>query len=208
VLLAAGLYGEAGSILSELKKSQREGSAYPHYRQRLAEEFGDALWYFVRLVAKCDPGLLTALPRAVPAMPSSDKGIASSLRFGAAVGDVLRKVQQGPVSAVRTSLDVFWAQLLALAAEANVELKDAAAGNVQSPVPVSPNEAEAIGQPLLRNLLPWPDEPRLPLEDLEQLASTLRVEKAGLPPELTRHDERARHQGAESPCTATYAPEV
>src|SRR5437899_7760512 len=104
VLLAAGLYGEVGSILSELKKSQREGSAYPHYRQRLAEEFGDALWYFVRLVAKCEPELLSTLPRAVRGAPSTDKGIASSLRFGAAVGDVLRNVQEGPVSALRTSL--------------------------------------------------------------------------------------------------------
>jgi MazG-like nucleotide pyrophosphohydrolase family protein len=130
ILLAAGLYGEAGSILSELKKSQREGSAYPHYRHRLAEEFGDALWYFVRLVAKCDPGLLSTLPRAVSGVPSSDKGIASSLRFGAAVGDVLRKVQEGPGSALGTSLDAFWGELLALAAKANVKLQDAAAGNV------------------------------------------------------------------------------
>lgn len=73
------------------------------------------------------------------------------------------------------------------------------ARQMQSPVPIPPNEAEALGQPLLRNLLPWPDEPRLPQEDLEQLASTLRVEKAGLPHELTPYDERARHEGAESP---------
>src|SRR5712692_4572903 len=88
LLLAAGLYGESGSILAELKKSQREGPAYPHYRQRLTEEFGDALWYFVRLVSKCDPELLGALPRAVRSAASTDKGIASSLRFGATVGDV------------------------------------------------------------------------------------------------------------------------
>jgi NTP pyrophosphatase (non-canonical NTP hydrolase) len=130
VLLAAGLYGEAGSILSELKKSQREGPAYPHYRQRLTEEFGDTLWYFVRLVAKCDPELLDALPRAVPGTASADKSIASSLRFGAAVGDLLRNVQQGPISALRTSLQSFWAELLALATEASVELESAAAGNV------------------------------------------------------------------------------
>ena len=63
-------------------------------------------------------------------MPTADKDIASSLRFGAAVGDVLRNVQEGPVSALRTSLQSFWVELLALAAQANVELKGAAAGNV------------------------------------------------------------------------------
>jgi hypothetical protein len=73
------------------------------------------------------------------------------------------------------------------------------ARQMQSPVPILPNEAEAIGQPLLRNLLPWPDEPRLPQDDLERLASTLRVEKAGLPDELAPFGERARREGAESP---------
>jgi NTP pyrophosphatase (non-canonical NTP hydrolase) len=130
LLLAAGLYGEAGSILSELKKSQREGPAYPHYRQRLTEEFGDALWYFVRLVSKCDPEILKALPRAVRRAASTHDGIASSLRFGAAVGDVLRHVDEGPVSELRTSLRSFWAQLLALAVEAQVELEGAALGNI------------------------------------------------------------------------------
>ena len=41
VLLAMGLYGEAGGVLAELKKSEREGSAYPGYRERLNEEIGD-----------------------------------------------------------------------------------------------------------------------------------------------------------------------
>lgn len=130
LLLAAGLYGEAGSILSELKKTQREGPAYPHYRQRLTEEFGDALWYFVRLVSKCDPELLGTLPHAARGAASTGNGIASSLRFGAAVGEVLRNVQEGPVSELRTSLQLVWAQPLGLAAEANVDLEGAASGNV------------------------------------------------------------------------------
>jgi hypothetical protein len=73
------------------------------------------------------------------------------------------------------------------------------ARQMQSPVPLPPDEAAAIGQPLLHNLLPWPDEPRLPREDLERLASTLRVEKAGLPDELAPYDEQARREGSESP---------
>jgi SLOG cluster2 len=62
------------------------------------------------------------------------------------------------------------------------------ARQMQPPVPLSPQDAAAVGQPLLRNLLPWPDTPRLPSDDLERLASTLRVEAAGLPAELERYE--------------------
>jgi hypothetical protein len=43
---------------------------------------------------------------------------------------------------------------------------------------------DGISEPLLRNLLPWPDQPALPPEELERLAATLRVERVGLPPDL------------------------
>ena len=47
-ILVAGLFGEAGSVLAELKKEDRETQAYPAYRNRLVEELGDLLWYLVR----------------------------------------------------------------------------------------------------------------------------------------------------------------
>lgn len=58
------------------------------------------------------------------------------------------------------------------------------ARQVQPPIPLSTKDAQNEAQPLLRNLLPWPDKPFLPERDLERLASTLRVESVGLPPEL------------------------
>ena len=61
-LLAAGLIGEAGSVVSELKKARRERDAYPVYRERMVEEVGDFLWYFVRLAAVVAPDLLEELP--------------------------------------------------------------------------------------------------------------------------------------------------
>ena len=66
------------------------------------------------------------------------------------------------------------------------------ARQVQPPIPISPNEAALEQQPLMRNLLPWPDSPYLAERDLEQLSSTLRVESAGLPEELRGHDSQAR----------------
>lgn len=66
------------------------------------------------------------------------------------------------------------------------------ARQVQAPIPLSPKQSAAEAQPLLRNLLPWPDKPYLSERDLEQLSSTLRVELAGLPKELQAVDSEAR----------------
>jgi SLOG-like protein len=73
------------------------------------------------------------------------------------------------------------------------------ARQVQPPVPLPPSEVDAIGQPLLINLLPWPDKPYLPPRDIERLSSTLRVQPAGLPKELRRVDKKAQRAGPESP---------
>ena len=58
------------------------------------------------------------------------------------------------------------------------------ARQMQRPVSLSQEEAETVGQPLLRNLLPWPDRPMLRPQDLQRLKPTLRVESAALPNEL------------------------
>ena len=60
-LLAAGLMGEIGSILAEVKKARRERDAYPVYRKKLLEEAGDSLWYYIRLVTVLDSELLSTL---------------------------------------------------------------------------------------------------------------------------------------------------
>jgi len=72
------------------------------------------------------------------------------------------------------------------------------ARQMQPPIPLSPAEADAAGQPLLRNLLPWPDKPRLSEQDLERLASTLRVERVGLPEELRAVEDKALSAGPDS----------
>jgi hypothetical protein len=69
------------------------------------------------------------------------------------------------------------------------------AQQVQPPVPLSPAEAQVSGQPLLKNMLPWPDKPVLSRDDLERLASALRVEQAGLPAEVKRFENEARAAG-------------
>jgi NTP pyrophosphatase (non-canonical NTP hydrolase) len=41
-----GLFGEVGSLLSEVKKKQRDPIAYRAYAAAVTEELGDVLWYF------------------------------------------------------------------------------------------------------------------------------------------------------------------
>ena len=73
------------------------------------------------------------------------------------------------------------------------------AKQVQSPIPLSPAQAEADNDPLLRNLVPWPDQPYLSGTELEQLSSTLRVESAGLPRELHAIEADARRADPANP---------
>lgn len=41
-----GLFGEVGSLLSALKKKQRDKDAFIAYRDAVIEELGDVIWYF------------------------------------------------------------------------------------------------------------------------------------------------------------------
>jgi NTP pyrophosphatase (non-canonical NTP hydrolase) len=47
-----GIVGEAGSVLSELKKKIRDGRFYNGFDDRLAEELGDVLWYVSAIATK------------------------------------------------------------------------------------------------------------------------------------------------------------
>jgi NTP pyrophosphatase (non-canonical NTP hydrolase) len=47
-----GLAGEVGELLNEYKKLLRDGSAHVRFRERLAEELGDLLWYAAETATK------------------------------------------------------------------------------------------------------------------------------------------------------------
>lgn len=52
-----GLFGETGSLLSEVKKKQRDSKAYDSYESGVIEEFGDALWYLAIIAAHANISL-------------------------------------------------------------------------------------------------------------------------------------------------------
>jgi NTP pyrophosphatase (non-canonical NTP hydrolase) len=54
VVSLLGLAGEAGQLLSEYKKSIRDGSAHKLHRERVSEELGDLLWYVANVAEQFD----------------------------------------------------------------------------------------------------------------------------------------------------------
>ena len=73
------------------------------------------------------------------------------------------------------------------------------AQQIQASTPVSSESVAASRKPLLRNILPWPDAPRLSSDDLERFGSTLHVESAGLPAEVAPYENEARRLNASHP---------
>jgi NTP pyrophosphatase (non-canonical NTP hydrolase) len=135
-LLAAGLMGEAGSVLTELKKAERERNAYPAYRRRMVEEVGDFLWYLTRIISVVDRDLLLEFEnmRAKGARCEDPAALRLFLDLGAVVGEVLAFLgTEGTnrLSDMRPLLRRVWTVLVAVAEQAQVELQDAAVANAR-----------------------------------------------------------------------------
>lgn len=50
--LLLGLFGEVGTLLSALKKKQRDKAGFLGYEEAIYEEFGDTLWYFSNIASR------------------------------------------------------------------------------------------------------------------------------------------------------------
>jgi NTP pyrophosphatase (non-canonical NTP hydrolase) len=47
--LLLGLFGEAGTLMDEVKKKQRDARSYVGYERSVVEELGDVLWYLTNI---------------------------------------------------------------------------------------------------------------------------------------------------------------
>ena len=63
---AFGAIGELGSLVSELKKSLRDGNAYTDGKENLIEEFGDVLWYLAAICTYLDFNLAELIAETDP----------------------------------------------------------------------------------------------------------------------------------------------
>lgn len=126
-LFTAGLVGEAGGILAELKKVEREGPAYPLYRRRLTEEVGDFLWYFVRLCELADVDVATL---DTGGAASIGRALDHALQLAASVGRLAALPASANPPMVGVVMVAIWPSLVRVAEAARVSLEEAARANL------------------------------------------------------------------------------
>jgi MazG nucleotide pyrophosphohydrolase domain. len=91
-----GLYGEVGSLLSELKKKQRDADSYIGYAHSVMEELGDVMWYFANIADRA--GLSVNILAQRMFREIDDWDIVEEYQFGT-FGDIQSKREHvGPLS--------------------------------------------------------------------------------------------------------------
>lgn len=120
-----GLFGEIGSLLSELKKKQRDAASYYGYEESVVEELGDVLWYFSNLANRAgisvsevasrisadsanrrrsirqahDMMFATLQPSLMPARPGQQKSFEATLmRLAGEAGKLVADFSAGRIS--------------------------------------------------------------------------------------------------------------
>ncbi|QGN55916.1 nucleoside triphosphate pyrophosphohydrolase family protein [Novosphingobium sp. Gsoil 351] len=154
-----GLFGEVGSLLSELKKKQRDHNSYAAYERSSVEETGDVLWYLANVADALNLRLsdLAARPDSDPSLfgcssaptsfhdlegqqslglmsPASGEYVERSLLDVAArVGRLIRRANETTegADALREDLSRLFHSLVTAAADAQISLESSARSNIE-----------------------------------------------------------------------------
>jgi len=121
-----GLFGEIGSLLSELKKKQRDTVSYTGYEESVVEELGDVLWYFSNLATRAGIALSETALKIHRDSDNSRRPRRQTrdIRF-AALQPALKAAGPG-------DQDAFEATLMRLAGEAGKLVADFSAGRINA----------------------------------------------------------------------------
>ncbi len=146
-----GLFGETGSLLSEVKKKQRDRTSYMGYASAVAEELGDVLWYLTivadranialaDIVSKTDSGQRSLtlssiqpaiMPRRTQPTPAFERTL---LRLAGAVGGLMADHEAGRLlddrQALVSRLRAVMGHLVQAANESGTTLEAAAIKNL------------------------------------------------------------------------------
>ena len=107
-----GLFGETGSLLSEVKKKQRDRTSYRGYAGAVVEELGDVLWYFAAVAFRTGVPLPGVFAEAVSAT-----GNDGAITLAALQPDIMPRAGDPTAAFERT--------LLKLAGEVGILVMDA-----------------------------------------------------------------------------------
>lgn len=119
-----GLFGEVGSLLSEVKKKHRDPIAYHGYRESVREEFGDVLWYLAALSDRAGLRLEELAANLDRALADWQSDVVGDVAFSL-IEDSLDDVAPSPSPA-------FERTLLALAGEVGLLMTDHSAGRLDA----------------------------------------------------------------------------
>lgn len=146
-----GLFGETGSLLSVVKKKQRDHASYLGYAMAVVEEFGDVLWY-LSAVARRGGIRLSAIAANV------NRGYADWAHDDATL--TFEALQPDLISRDGAPTPAFEATLLQLAGEVGALLNDQHAGKLEN------NQAALAGHlvTVLRRLIQAANEAGVTLE--------------------------------------------
>ncbi|OJU01387.1 MAG: hypothetical protein BGN87_23330 [Rhizobiales bacterium 65-79] len=148
-----GIFGEAGSILSEVKKKQRDRTAYIGYQKTVVEEFGDTLWYLNAIACRSNISLAYIGHNIDRTVENWQFSAPEDLKFVDLQKSVGRKASE-PSSQ-------FEQRLLKLASEVGLLVVDFQAGRLED------NQASIVGRlvAILRCLRDAAEEAGLSLAD-------------------------------------------
>ena len=117
-----GLFGEAGSLLSVVKKKQRDAASYVGYTPHVVEELGDVLWYFAAVASQSDLRLSDIAREINPDGANEKGGSSHQLAF--------QDLQPAPTTQRATPTQAFEKTLLDFAGEVGTLLSDYQAGRL------------------------------------------------------------------------------
>jgi len=148
-----GLFGEAGSLLSVVKKKQRDKASYLGYAPNVIEELGDVLWYFAVVASRGGIALTDIANNVNRGFSDWQEGGGQDLSFGS--------LQSSPTSDTRDRpTPEFENTLLELAGDIGTVLSDQQTGRL------SGNQAALKGRlvAVMRTLVKAADEAGVTLE--------------------------------------------
>ena len=119
-----GLFGEVGSLLSALKKKQRDKDSFLAYHDTVIEELGDTLWYFANASLRADLSLSQMAARVPADLSSWDYG-------GVPAAQSFADLQKANASfAGPVATEIVERQLIALAGKVGLLLEDWSTGRI------------------------------------------------------------------------------